>query len=85
MDVNCPESEEVVVSSQKLDHGLVGNAFSGAEFSPFRLWLLTTTSSDSGQLTSARRAAARDQLSRGTPETVLPLFTQETEQLGLGR
>ena len=51
--------------------------------------LLTKTSWDSGQSTSARRVAARDQLPRGdthgTPENARPLYTQKTERLGRRR
>ena len=60
-----------------------------------KLWaaseLLTKSSWVPGQLTSTRRVAARDQLPRGDTwhplccETVLPLCTQETMQLGPGR
>ena len=40
VDVNCPASQEVLVSNWKPDHSLVGDAISGAKFVPFWLWLL---------------------------------------------
>ena len=50
--------------------------------------LLTKTSWDSGQSTSTRRVAARDQHpeeTHGTPEKACRLYTQKTEWLGLER
>ena len=50
--------------------------------------LLTKSSWDPGRLVSVRKVTARDQHLRrdnSTPETVFPLCTQDTEQLGLGR
>ena len=35
VDVNCPASQEVLVSNWKPDHSLVGDAISGAKFVPF--------------------------------------------------
>ena len=42
VDVNRPESQEVLVSNWKPAHSLVGDAFSGAKFAPFWLWLPPT-------------------------------------------
>ena len=39
VDVNRPESQEVLVSNQKSVCSLVGNAISEAEFAAFWLWL----------------------------------------------
>ena len=41
-DVNCPESQDVLVRNWKPVCSLVGDAISGAEFAPFRLWLAPT-------------------------------------------
>ena len=39
VDVNHPESQEVLVSNQKPDCSLVEDAVTWAEFAPFCLWL----------------------------------------------
>ena len=39
VDVNCPESQEVLVRNWKPICSLVGDAVSGAKFAPFWLWL----------------------------------------------
>ena len=38
-DVNCLESQEVLVSNWEPAHSLVEDAISGAEIAPFWLWL----------------------------------------------
>ena len=40
MDVNSPESQEVLVRNRKPVRSLVGDAISGAKFAPFWLWLV---------------------------------------------
>ena len=47
-DVNCPESQEVLVSNQKPARSLVEDAVSGAKIAPFWLWLSPTWLSASG-------------------------------------
>ena len=48
VDVNCPESQEVLVSNQKPARSLVEDAVSGAKFAHLWLWLLPSCFPDSG-------------------------------------